>query len=37
LVEQGAIQQSNLDLFKIVNTAQEAWHYLCEYWQVKAK
>ncbi len=37
LVEQGAIQQGNLALFKIVNTADEAWHYLCEYWRVKAK
>ncbi|WP_339720125.1 TIGR00730 family Rossman fold protein [uncultured Paraglaciecola sp.] len=35
LAEQGAINQADLELFKIVDTAEEAWSYLCEFWQVE--
>ena len=35
LVEQGAINETDLHLFKIVDTANEAWNYLCEFWHVK--
>ncbi len=34
LVEQGALEESALELFKIVDTAQQAWDYLSRYWHV---
>ncbi len=33
LVEQGAISEDDLNLFKIVSNADEAWQYLREYWR----
>ncbi len=37
LVEQGALEESALELFKIVDTAQQAWDYLSHYWHVNSQ
>jgi len=37
LVEQGALEESALQLFEIVDTAQQAWDYLSHYWNVNPK
>ena len=34
LVEQGAIKAADLQLFTLVDTVEEAWHYLCGFWKV---
>ena len=37
LVEQGAIKAADLQLFTLVDTVEEAWHYLCRFWKVTLK
>lgn len=37
LVEQGAIKQADLQLFTLVDTVEEAWHYLCRFWNITAQ
>lgn len=37
LVEQGAIAEADLSLFKIVDTGNEAWDYLCQFWNIQPK
>lgn len=37
LVEQGAIAEADLSLFKIVDTGNEAWDYLCQFWNIKPR
>jgi uncharacterized protein (TIGR00730 family) len=32
LVEEGVISARDLDLFKMVETADEAWQHVCDYW-----
>lgn len=34
LVEQGAIKEADLQLFTRVDTVEEAWNYLCLFWNV---
>ncbi|MBV9372603.1 MAG: LOG family protein [Alphaproteobacteria bacterium] len=37
LAEEGTINPDDLDLFKFVETAEEAWDYVCAYWGEKGE
>jgi predicted Rossmann-fold nucleotide-binding protein len=36
LVHEGVIAPQDLELFKFVETAEEAWDHVCEFWDAKA-